>query len=102
MARKANVNVEQGFADEEAMPSSRAGRPSNIPESLLAALRMRTPKSYVLETEEEAKAFRALVRRAASREEMGSRSAVEQLSDGRWKVFFQGTEKRPYGNDADE
>lgn len=86
------------FEDETTIPNN-VGRKTNVPDSLLNAVRTLDPKSIVVGNEDEAKAFRALVRSAAGllerREDApyGAQTAQETLPDGRVKVYFRGRMK---------
>jgi len=94
----ANVPADLTFQDEENVPS-RAGRKTNIPQALLDAVQTERPKSITFGSEDEADAFRSLVRQAAgllgrrNQQVWGAKTALDGLSDGRYKVTFQGVYK---------
>jgi len=65
------------------------------------AVRSCEPKSYVVDTEDAAKEFRALVRQAAGLigrqngdpKTFGAKTAAKQEDNGTWRVYFQGRTK---------
>jgi hypothetical protein len=108
MARKAKVPAGgMSFTDETAVPSNQ-GRKTDIPPALLEAVRSTDAKSYVVNTEDEAKDFRALVRQAAgligrqsgNPKAFGAKTAAVRQEDGTWRVYFAGRVKAV--DEADE
>jgi len=86
--------------DEDVMPG-RQGRKSSLDDSpvigwLTASAESGKAKSVPANDEEDAKRIRALLRRAATRMEIGLDTAVKQDGNGTWKCYFQARGKRAY------
>lgn len=100
MPRKTLQTSGMQFDTEAEVPST-AGRKSNIPPALVDAVRTCEPKSYVVDTEDAAKEFRALVRQTAgligrqagNPKGFGAKTAAVQQDNGSWRVYFQGRVK---------
>lgn len=97
---EANAVANVTPVDEDVMPG-RQGRKSSLDDSpvigwLTDSLNTGKAKSVPANDEEDAKATRALIRRAATRMEIGADTAVKQDGNGVWRCYFQARNKRAY------